>query len=127
MRLKEEMRKISVENKLGDIDPKMRSFDIALTDVYRTINTLTIQYRNNDEKLDKALKNFIDAFSELKIATDEARKGSANIADYVRYIRPDYVSVDNATGLTPATALVESVKCDCDNEGTHLYFTIKRG
>ena len=105
----------------------MRSFDIALTDVYRTINTLTIQYRNNDKNLEKALKNFIDAFSELKCASKDARKESANIADYVRYIRPDYVSVDNATGLTSDTELVDSVKCDCDNEGTHLYFTIKRG
>ena len=113
--------KIETINKISRVDPEMICFRNSLEQLENIITQLTGQYRNADEELDIAISDLINAYKDVVRAAKASRRDYATINDYVAYVRPDFVSVNDADGMTPGTAPVEAVHVDVDNEGVHMY------
>ena len=125
MSLKIEGQKIETDKKISSVDPEMICFRNSLEQLEKNITQLTGQYRNADEELDIAIHDLINAYKDVVRAAKASRRDCATINDYVAYVRPDFVSVNDADGMTPGTATVESVHVDVDNDGVHMYVNIK--
>ena len=124
MRFKLAIQQYDLDSKIKTVDPQMVCFGNALADVDRAIKLLGIQYKNADNSLNLALADLKSAYDEVAKAYVAARRGSVCIDDYVNYIRPDYISVDNGDGMTSGMVSVKSVKAEVDTDGIHMYVTI---
>ena len=117
-------RQTELDFDMKRVDPKMPCFGNALADVARTISILDLQYKNADTCLDEALASLKTAYEAVASAYKNARRNSLCIDDYVNYIKPDYVSVNNAEGMTYGHTAVETAQVEADVDGVHMYFTI---
>ena len=109
----------------GSVDPKMASFGVAMDGLKRSVATLGGQYRNADKALFDAIYALNEAYKNLESAYKNAKRDYATVDDVVRYIRPDYVSVDNAGGAL-GSAQVDNFDVEADVDGVHMYVRIKK-
>lgn len=128
MTREEELKMYAVQSninwKMKMVDSHQICFRNALAGISREIDTLEDQYRNVSSELEQAISALRKAYTEVVSAEKASRREYANIDDYVNYIHPDYVSVDNGHGNTPGNTPVTSVKVEVDVDGVHMYVNI---